>query len=115
MVRVGRCSDYEMVGVLIIIVIVCTVNNVIDTVFLFIYIVHMQLCSLLHLYSPLPCALSWLYTWLPASGMCASVKLHRSSLVPRPHPVCISLSVSPRAILKAICTGVGFGSGTETT
>ena len=29
------------------------------------------------------------------------------SLVPRPHP-------SPRMILKAIRTGVGFGSGTET-
>ena len=30
------------------------------------------------------------------------------SLVPRPHPVCISLPV------KAIHAGVGFGSGTET-
>ena len=32
------------------------------------------------------------------------------SLVPRPHPACISLPV-----LKAIRAGVGFGSGTETT
>ena len=39
-----------------------------------------------------------------------------SSLVPRPHPVCISLPVYYPlcVILKAICTGVGFGSGTET-
>ena len=37
------------------------------------------------------------------------------SLVPRPHPACISLPVyNARAILKAIRTGVGFGSGTET-
>ena len=36
------------------------------------------------------------------------------SLVPRPHPARISLPVSLHAILKAIRTGVGFGSGTET-
>ena len=35
MVRVRECSDYEMVGVLIIILIVCTVNNRMDIVFLF--------------------------------------------------------------------------------
>ena len=40
------------------------------------------------------------------------------SLIPRHHPVRISLPVQwtgkPHAILKAIHTGVGFGSGTET-
>ena len=35
--------------------------------------------------------------------------LYCHSLIPRPHPACIC------AILKAIRTGVGFGSGTETS
>ena len=39
----------------------------------------------------------------------------KSSLVPRPHLACtrISLPVFPHVTLKAIRTGVGFGSGTE--
>ena len=36
-----------------------------------------------------------------------------TSLVPRPHPARIASSI-PDVILKAIRTGVGFGSGTET-
>ena len=35
------------------------------------------------------------------------------SFVPRPHLARVLLA-APRAILKAIRTGVGFGSGTET-
>ena len=37
-----------------------------------------------------------------------------TSLVPRPHPARVSLPLLC-AILKAICAGIGFGSGTETT
>ena len=36
------------------------------------------------------------------------------SLIPRPHPAHISLSISLHTILKVIRTGVGFGSGTKT-
>ena len=38
-----------------------------------------------------------------------------SSLVPRPHPARILLPVSSHTVLKAIRTGVGFGSGAETS
>ena len=38
-----------------------------------------------------------------------------TSLVPRPHLACSYIASSiMRGILKAICTGVGFGSGTKT-
>ena len=37
------------------------------------------------------------------------------SLVPRPHSARVLLAAAPCTILKEICAGVGFGSGTETT
>lgn len=38
---------------------------------------------------------------------------HTFSLIPRPHPVCMCISLHC-VILKAIHTGVGFRSGIET-
>ena len=42
------------------------------------------------------------------------IGLSQASLVPRPHPMQIA-SRTMCVILKVICAGVGFGSGTETS
>ena len=40
------------------------------------------------------------------------IDLSQACLIPRPHPIQIA---SRTVILKVICTGIGFGSGTETS